>query len=235
MAVGIARRVFGPSHTIRSAGAETSGGEPAASNAVTVMSEIGCDISEHSSVDIATLDLASFDLIVVFRPSAAESVSVPRNVRVEYLDVRDPLGHPLDTYRTAARSIQRGVRRLYVEDALRRTSGANNPAGSHLFGILSRAAKECEKEVAEFVTQHLGVSAHEKVTLGQLARCIEEHAASHNTPELAAISTAVAQVNDLWVKLKHREDPAPEDMIAGLEGMLKVFQLLDNRLTSAST
>lgn len=233
MAEGIARRVFGPSHNIRSAGAETGGGEPPAVNAVKVMSEIGVDISNHTSVDVSTLDLASFDLVVVFRPSAAQSVSLPPGVCIQYLDVRDPVGQPLDTYRRAARFIQLGVRRLYVEDALRRAAGPDRPAGSHLAGILSRAAKECEKEVAEFVAQHLGSSPHDKATLGQLAESIKAYAAKQGEPQLLDLSGAVTEVNSLWVNLKHRDDPPPASLIAGLEGILRVLRLLESRLTSA--
>ncbi|MFQ5992604.1 MAG: low molecular weight phosphatase family protein [Nitrospiraceae bacterium] len=68
MASGIARRVFGPSHRVMSAGAETGSGEAAAQDAIAAMSELGVDISSHCTVDIADLDLTSFDLIVVFRP-----------------------------------------------------------------------------------------------------------------------------------------------------------------------
>lgn len=51
-----------------SAGAETGSGEAAAQDAIAAMSELGVDISSHCTVDIADLDLTSFDLIVVFRP-----------------------------------------------------------------------------------------------------------------------------------------------------------------------
>src|SRR6266498_3015909 len=83
IAVGIAKRVFGPRHTILSAGAETGNGGAIAPNAVRAANRLGVDISDQSTRDMTGLDLASFDLIVVFRPSSAECVQFPTGVLVE--------------------------------------------------------------------------------------------------------------------------------------------------------
>ena len=91
MAAGMARQVFGLSHTILSAGAETEKGAPAAKNAIKVLAEMGIDIYNHSSIDVRDFALTDFDLIVVFRPSAAEFIEFPTGVRIEYLVVSDPL------------------------------------------------------------------------------------------------------------------------------------------------
>lgn len=227
MAAGIARRVFGPSHTVMSAGAETGSGEPAAQNAIAAMSKLGVDISSHGTVDIADLDLASFDLVIVFRPSAAEDLPIPEAVPVKYLDITDPHGGSLDVYRAAARLIERGVRRLYVEDALRRASLEGVQPSSHLSGIFNRAAKECEKEIARFVLSDLHQEVNGKATLGQLATSISAHAVLHSRSDLAELSAAVATVNDVWVKVKHRDDPTAEDLIEGLTAIRRVFELFE--------
>jgi protein-tyrosine-phosphatase len=227
MAAGIARRVFGASHSILSAGAETTTGRPAARYAISTMSEMGVDVAKHSSRTLEDVDLTSFDLVVVFRPSAAQCMAFPPSLYVQYLDVADPYGGTIDTYRTAARSIERAVRRLYVDDAVRRASTVADAAGSHVSGMLNRAAKECEKEVGEFARRQIGVSVHDKATLGQLARDIEKYSMSRNRPDLAELSAAIAEANAVWVPVKHRDDPSVDDLIDGLKAIQKVFQLLE--------
>lgn len=224
IAAGIAKRVFGPSHTILSAGAETGNGGPIAENAIHAAACLGVDISGQSTRDITGLDLASFDIIVVFRPSSAECVQLPTEVLVEHLDVDDPYGSSLEKYKIAARNIERGVRRLYVGDALRRLSVSPVQASSHLAGIFNRAAKECEMEVATFVAGDLQRSVSSKATLGQLAESIA--AASGSKPAMAALATAVRKVNDVWVDVKHRSDPSAKDLREGLEAIKRVFDLL---------
>lgn len=230
MAAGVAHRVFGPTHTIVSAGAETGSGSQAAGNAIKAMAEMDIDISDHETVDVADLHLAHFDLIVVFRPSAAESLSFPTGVRVEYFEIPDPCGGSLDTYRSTARLIRRRVRRLYVEDALRRSRLAD-VTGSHASGLFSRAAKEFEKEAKDFATFQLSLAVHDKATLGQLGEAIAEYSASHNRPELTALSAKIAEVNDSWVNVKHRDDPALQDLVNDLVDMQRAFQLLDSCAT----
>src|SRR2546422_694720 len=106
IAEGIARRVFGPSHKIQSAGAETGHGGPIAQNAVLAAKCLGVDISGQLTRDMTGLDLTNFDLIVVFRPSSAEYIQFPETASVEYIDVDDPYGSSLDMYKIAARKIQ---------------------------------------------------------------------------------------------------------------------------------
>lgn len=225
IAAGIAKRVFGPSHTILSAGAETGNGGPIAPNAIRAAGWLNVDISGQSTCDMTGLDLPSFDLIVVFRPSSAEFVQLPADVLVEHLNVDDPYGSPIEIYKIAARKIERGVRRLYVRDALRRSLVSPLQASSHLAGIFNRAAKECEMEVATFVVDDLQQSAPPKATLGQLAGLIA--ATSASKPVRAALATAVKQANDVWVEVKHRSDPPAKDIREGFEAIKLVFDLLD--------
>jgi protein-tyrosine-phosphatase len=227
MAAGIAQRVFGPSHTILSAGAETGGGFPPATKAITAMSEIGIDIANHRTVDVANLDLATFDLIIVFRPSPAESMSFPPSSRVEYLDISDPYGQSLDVYRMTARLIQRSVRALYAKDALYRISATGNATGSHAAGVFSRAAKEFEKEIRAFISRQSGIKVRTRAPLGELGRAIAVYGTSHNSPTLAAISETISEINDSWVKVKHLDDPAREDLVVGLLKIQHGFEQLN--------
>lgn len=227
MAEAIARRVFGRSHTATSAGAETGSGEPVAGNAIGAALEFGVDISNQTTVDVADLDLASYDLIVVFRPSSAEYIALPAGVRVAYLDVPDPYGSSPQMYKIAARQIERGVRRLYVEDAIRRASSGDVGPTSHLLGVFNRAAKECEKELARFVAGDLQRSVSPKATLGQLAESIVADLVAK--PSLAALSAAVAKVNEVWVNVKHHDDPSAHDLLEGLTAIGHVFELLEQR------
>lgn len=198
MAARIAQRVFGSTHTVLSAGAETGSGAPAAKNAITALKEIGLDVSKHRSVDVQDLDIASFDVVVVFRPSSGELISIPDAVPMTYLDVADPYGGTLDDYRAAARSIERGVRRLYTDDALRRVLEPNGPTGSHLAGIFIRAAKECEQEVAAFMATKLHITVQKKATLGQLQHTMSKFVTDHDRPPETSLECASTNGRAGW-------------------------------------
>jgi protein-tyrosine-phosphatase len=221
----LSRRIFGQSHTIVGAGAETENGLPAARNAVIVMSELSLDISAHSSADVAGIDLEQFDLIAVFRPSAAESIDVPASCPVEYFNNADPYGESLERYRLTARLIEHSVRRLYAEDALRRISEGST-TGSHAADILNRAVKEFEKEVSHFATKHLGVALHKKATLGKIAEAIEQYSALRDAPQLASLAVLVTDINEKWVSVKHSDDPPTEVLVSALSSIVEGFRLL---------
>jgi arsenate reductase len=61
MAEGLARRRFGPSATVQSAGSMASYVHPAA---VEAMREIGIDLSGHRSKSVDTIDPATVDTVV---------------------------------------------------------------------------------------------------------------------------------------------------------------------------
>jgi protein-tyrosine-phosphatase len=224
MAAVIARNVFGASHTVLSAGAETVAGLTAAKNAVSALAEMDLDLSKHKSVDVSELDMNTFDLIVIFRPSAAEKLTLPTSVDVKYLEVSDPYGGPLDVYRSTARLIQRGIRRLYIDDALRRITGPRAPASSHTQGILNRAANQCESEMASFVRSRISKQIYDKATLGQLAKHIRKFAKENDA--LLDLAIAVLEVNDIWKKVKHRDSPARSELIRALKAIQSVFERL---------
>jgi hypothetical protein len=41
------------------------------------------------------------------------------------------------------------------------------------------------------------------------------------------LSTALLDVNEVWKKVKHDEDPAREDVVAGLREIQQAYKLLD--------
>jgi hypothetical protein len=178
-------------------------------------------------LDIQDLDVGSFDLVVIFRPSSAELISIPGTVPATYLDVADPYGGTLEDYRAAARSIERGIRRLYTDDALRRALAPNGPTGSHLAGIFIRAGKECEREIAGFMATKLCITVQRKATLGQLQHTMRDFATDHNRPDLLALSTALSEVNEVWKRVKHHpDDPPREAVIMALRQIQNVYSLL---------
>jgi hypothetical protein len=149
---------------------------------------------------------------------------VPPSVVVDHIDVPDPYGADLGTYRKTARKLLRGVRRLYVRDAIRR-GGVS--AGSHVAGVFNRAAKQLENEVYEFVVDTLGLTVHSKITLGQMAELLTEHSKTDADPALLMISEALRPVNDHWVKVKHRDGPLKQELLAALKAVQDCFVLLE--------
>ena len=224
MAAGIARKVFGQGHAIVSAGAETATGLPIAKNAVSAAEEIGIDISAATTTDVDDLNLSEFDLIVVLQPSSAQAVRLPPNVVVDHIDVPDPYGTGLGTYRKAVGTLLKGVRRLYVRDAIRRGGVA---AGSHVAGVFNRAAKQLEKELYEFVVDTLGLTVHSKITLGQMAELLAEDAVTEGAPAILRLSEALRRVNEHWVKVKHRDDPTKRELLSALKAVQECFLLLE--------
>ena len=149
---------------------------------------------------------------------------------VSYIDLQDPHGEDLHTYRVAAKSIQRAVRRLHTEDALRRAASSDGPKGSHLEGIVMRAGREFEAEIAEFVSKDLQVSVRKKATLGELKQPIEDFGTKHRRPDLLDLADTLSEVNEVWTKIKHikerHKDPKLEDLLATLRGIQTTYEEL---------
>ena len=61
MAEGLALKIFGPSHTIQSAGSKPT---HVSSHAIEVLKEIGIDISEQTSKAVEMVDPKSVDLVI---------------------------------------------------------------------------------------------------------------------------------------------------------------------------
>jgi len=89
MAEGLARHLFGDRITVQSAGSKPATVHP---HAVAVMSEIGIDISGHSSKAVDDIDIAAVDTVVTL---CAEEVCpvFPGHVRRLHWPVDDPAKH----------------------------------------------------------------------------------------------------------------------------------------------
>ncbi|GEM_PF-282782 len=221
MAAGFAREIFGPGHTVASAGAETAAGSPPARHAVTAMKELGIDISGHKAVELDASTLEQFDAIILFRPSAAEDVTLPGSVSSHYLDIPDPYGGDLEEYRRTAHVIRSAVRDLYARDVLRRLTSPNPPSGSHLEGMYGRAAREFERELHVFVKASVDPQVRPKATLGELAGILHRSDEARHK-HLAALADAA---NAPWVDFKHKDDPSVPQIEGGLRGMIEGYGL----------
>ena len=224
MAEGLARTIFGPGHSLASAGAETAGGLPVAEHAVTAMKELEIDISSHQATQLDPSTLEAFDTIIVFRPSAAESVTFPDTVNMEFIDVPDLYGGDLEKYRTAAYRIRSAVRELYVKDVLRRLASSDPPKGSHLEGVYGRAASEFEKELHAYVKGFVDPEVLPKATLGTIATTLHDS----NNESHKRLASLARVANNPWVSFKHKDDPHPSQLQAGLHAMVDAYRLLSD-------
>ena len=108
MAEGYLRNSLDPNTSIESAGIETGEGLPPTNEAVLAMRELGLEISDHRSRDIAPLTLQSFDLVIAMTPEIGRELrtrGVDRR-RLVVLSVPDPYGKGIDAYRIAATQIR---------------------------------------------------------------------------------------------------------------------------------
>jgi protein-tyrosine-phosphatase len=221
MAEALAKHIFSPIHTIVSAGAECSDGDPPAANAIIAMREIGINIEEYMSTDINSLDLSTFDMIVIFQPSAAEAVAIPANVLAERLAIKDPYGQPLEVYRERLRSIECGILRLYVIDVLRR-----GLTGTHLLGAYNKSAKQAEKQIVA-LARRLGAKVRLKATLGEAADLLANLATEADSDDLREIGLAAIVANKTWVDVKHRNDPTLDMLTNGLQSIQELFKRIE--------
>jgi len=229
MAEGWARKIFGSSHTIASAGAKTDSGGSAAKHAVAALKRVGIDISGHATSDTEDIDIQSFDTIVVFRPSAAEGLNLPAHAAITYFDIADPYGEEFPVYCATAARIRRAVRKLHAQDVLRRIQ--SDPAkhtGSHAAGMFSRAAKEFEKELKSLGDQLLSRKLPVKITLGRIGTELGENEQGAATRELA---NDIMSINEAWVAGKHGDDPPTPQIISALERIIEAYDKLPSEAT----
>lgn len=104
---------------IYSMGVAASPGAPAARHAVTVLKEERIELSDHRSRPAVSTDIARLDRVYCMTESHLEALalSLPpgRDAHIALLDPRgedipDPIGGTKDDYRSAARTIEAGVR-----------------------------------------------------------------------------------------------------------------------------
>ncbi len=204
----------------------SGGGAPAARNAISAMRTFGIDISNHSVVDIQSVNLASVDVVVIFRPFAAENLRIPPITRTSYINLEDPYGGSPEKYIAAAEVIQRNTRRIYAEDTLDR---APSTFGSHRSGIFGRVAKELEKEAFRLATKDIGLKVRAKATLGEIAATLSEYARATSDQALAAFAAAADEANERWKAVKHKDDPPDEELLPPLASVVKAFNVLEQQ------
>lgn len=86
MAEGLARHIFGPDAHIQSAGSAPATVNP---YAVKAMGELGIDISDHFSKDVADIDMAGVDLIITLCADEVCPV-VPGRIQKLHWPLPDP-------------------------------------------------------------------------------------------------------------------------------------------------
>jgi protein-tyrosine phosphatase len=115
MAAAIAGALLGSTAEIQSAGLETADGLLPTNHAVTVMKEMGLDVSRHRSRSIRKSDLAGFDLIIGMTPDIVSKLCTmgadPKKIRD--LTVSDPYGESVEVYRATADEISDKLKRLF--------------------------------------------------------------------------------------------------------------------------
>lgn len=89
MAEGLARDLFGPEHTIQSAGSKPSHVNPLA---IKALAELGIDATGHTSKSVDEVDLSSIDLIITLCQEEVCPV-VPGRIRRLHWPIADPAGH----------------------------------------------------------------------------------------------------------------------------------------------
>lgn len=101
---------------VSSAGAWTSGGQSATTNAVEVMRRRGFDLSRHRSRRVDVTMLQEADLVLTMQASHREGILLdfPEAATKTYLftemagrkyDIADPVGGPLEEYERTAREL----------------------------------------------------------------------------------------------------------------------------------
>jgi len=118
----------------------------------------------------------------------------------------------------------------YLRDGIRRIEAGEVQSGSHAAGIFGRAAADFENAIRSYLASLLTAcgldyetairpflkgTPLDKTTLGQLIGSIERAAAlkrdcveSRMPPgeDLASLLARLRQINDDWVRLKHRQE-----------------------------
>ena len=100
-------------HTCASAGLAAFDGQPASEPAVTVMDELGIDLSDHRSNIITAQDQEQYDLFFAMsqnHKNALIDLGIPYDkIKTPERDIADPYGGSLDDYRAARDQIKKEI------------------------------------------------------------------------------------------------------------------------------
>lgn len=117
MAEAIARKIFGPSVHVESAGTHAHVGDPPAANAVKTMRDtFGVDISSHRSRSVNDVDIENFDYIAPMADGVHEDLkrdfpSLGKKL-LPSSGIDDPYHGDLFTYEVTAARIQKHMEEL---------------------------------------------------------------------------------------------------------------------------
>ena len=123
MAAGIMKQLYGSKIAIDSAGIETKDTD---GYAVSVMDEVGIDISQHVSVAIEANYMASFDLVICFSKAAqiyTEDICRSVATEFEFWPVYDPVNQAetradqLEHYRKLRDELQNALETKFTIDS----------------------------------------------------------------------------------------------------------------------
>lgn len=116
MAAAIACQILGASAHVESVGLDTGEGLPPTKHAITVMEEMGFDISRHRSRDIESIELTVFEIVIAMTPVIARRLVEfgVDGTKIVGLDVPDPYSKGADTYRSTAQDIAAQLRNLFI-------------------------------------------------------------------------------------------------------------------------
>lgn len=110
MAEGLARRMGGEQVEVKSGGSRPAG--QVARNAITVMAEIGIDISDQTSDPLDEDWVAGCDLVVTMG-CGEDACPAFHDVELEDWPLDDPVGQDLDIFRATRDEIGRRMRELF--------------------------------------------------------------------------------------------------------------------------
>jgi protein-tyrosine-phosphatase len=118
MAEAIAKKLFGSSACITSAGIAPYFEGAVPETVKTVKACFGVDIMSHKTKDLETVKLSKFDLIIAMDYYVFERITVCNpslNDRLLKWDIEDPYGKDMDAYTKCAKRIEQYVRALLDE------------------------------------------------------------------------------------------------------------------------
>lgn len=116
MAAAIAHKISSGAIEAESAGVSATNGDPAASNAITVIAKKGMDIGGHRARRVDSLNLSSYDRIVALDARVAQRLrrhGVGSPILME-LNVPDPIGSDEKRYHETANLIERELRQIFT-------------------------------------------------------------------------------------------------------------------------
>ena len=116
----MARVVWGDEIEIESAGIIARDGHPATSEAQQVAREIALDLSRHRARNVSRLDLARYDRIIALTGEIGKQLESELDVpgeRIIRLEIDDPFGSDVESYRVVARRLDEAISEMAGEIA----------------------------------------------------------------------------------------------------------------------